>query len=184
MSQSSPATAADRDLYDVIVVGAGPAGSTAAHDLAKAGRSVLLLDRGGRVKPCGGAVPPQLLRDFDVPESLLVAHIDTARIISPTWRTVDIPVGNGFVGMVDREVFDEWLRVRRAQVEGTHYAGDAIPSVRVDLGPVVTAAFVGAPLPAAEPARWPTCALRSTTAAPRRPRPAACSYSRVRTVPC
>jgi geranylgeranyl reductase len=112
MSQSSTAPTADRDLYDVIVVGAGPAGSTAAHDLAKAGRSVLLLDRGGRVKPCGGAVPPQLLRDFDVPESLLVAHIDTARIISPTWRTVDIPVGNGFVGMVDREVFDEWLRVR------------------------------------------------------------------------
>jgi geranylgeranyl reductase len=113
MNESTPLAApADERVFDVIVIGGGPAGATAAHDLATAGRSVLLLDRGGRVKPCGGAVPPQLLRDFDVPESLLVAHIDTARIISPTWRTVDIPVGNGFVGMVDREVFDEWLRVR------------------------------------------------------------------------
>ena len=100
--------------YDVVVVGGGPAGATAAHDLAKAGRSVLLLDRAGRTKPCGGAVPPQLLKDFDVPESLLVARIAEARMISPKGRNVDIPVGDGFVGMVDRDVFDEGLRARAA----------------------------------------------------------------------
>lgn len=129
---SSPSSPADDTLYDVIVVGGGPAGATAAHDLSKAGRRVLLLDRAGRVKPCGGAVPPQLLRDFDVPESLLVARIDTARIISPKWRTVDIPVGDGFVGMVDRDVFDEWLRVRamdagteRRVGTFTHFSRDA-----------------------------------------------------------
>ncbi len=101
-------------VYDAVVVGGGPAGATAACELAAAGRHVVLLDRAGRVKPCGGAVPPQLLRDFEVPESLLVNRVDTARILSPRGRFVDIPVGEGYVGMVDRESFDEWLRCRAA----------------------------------------------------------------------
>ncbi len=127
------------DLYDVLVIGGGPAGATAAHELAKAGRSVMLLDRAGRAKPCGGAVPPQLLRDFDVPESMMVAQIDTARIISPTWRTVDIPVGNGYVGMVDRDVFDEWLRTRAANAGAERHVGTFTTFARGDDGiPVVS----------------------------------------------
>ena len=100
------------ERFDVLVVGGGPAGATAANDLARRGLKVMLLDKAGRTKPCGGAVPPQLLRDFEVPESLMVARIRSARIISPRGRFVDIPVGDGFVGMVDRDVFDEWLRQR------------------------------------------------------------------------
>ena len=97
---------------DVVVVGGGPAGATAAHELAQRGRDVLLLDRAGRPKPCGGAVPPQLIQDFAIPPELVVAHIDTARVVSPRGRRVDIAVGDGFVGMVDRDRFDEWLRER------------------------------------------------------------------------
>jgi geranylgeranyl reductase len=100
--------------YDVIVIGGGPSGATAANDLAVAGHRVLLLDKGGRVKPCGGAVPPRLLKDFDIPTSLLVARARAARIIAPSNNTVTMPVGDGFVGMVDREHFDEWLRARAA----------------------------------------------------------------------
>ena len=103
------------ETFDVVVVGGGPSGSTAATDLAQHGHDVLLLDRAGRIKPCGGAIPPALIAEFEIPDHLLVARISSARMVSPSDRQVDMPIDGGFVGMVDRDVFDEWLRERATQ---------------------------------------------------------------------
>ena len=99
--------------YDALVIGGGPSGATAADDLARNGRRVLLLDRGGRIKPCGGAIPPRLIRDFAIPDHLIVGRATAARMIAPSDKHVDMAVG-GYVGMVDRGEFDEWLRSRAA----------------------------------------------------------------------
>ena len=98
--------------YDVIVVGGGPAGATAATDLALRGVKVGLIDKEGRIKPCGGAIPPRLIRDFDIPADQLKARIRSARIVAPSNEDADMAIDNGFVGMVDREHFDAWLRQR------------------------------------------------------------------------
>ena len=44
--------------FDAIVVGGGIAGLTATAYLARAGKRVAMIDRGGRIKPCGGAIRP------------------------------------------------------------------------------------------------------------------------------
>ena len=73
-------------IYEVVIIGGGPSGATAAEELAKKGRKVAFIDKLGRIKPCGGAVPPRLIKDFKIPDEQLVAKIRTARMISPTSR--------------------------------------------------------------------------------------------------
>jgi geranylgeranyl diphosphate/geranylgeranyl-bacteriochlorophyllide a reductase len=103
------------EQFDFVIVGGGPAGATAADDLARRGRKVALLDRQGRVKPCGGAIPPRLIRDFAIPTALLKAKVSVATMVSPKGVAVQMPIDGGFVGMVDRADFDEWLRDRAAR---------------------------------------------------------------------
>lgn len=110
-------------VWDAIVVGGGPSGATAAHELARRGLDVLLLERDGRIKPCGGAIPPRLIKDFDIPEELIVDRAIAARMVSPKNVKVDMAINGGYVGMVDREQFDEWLRQRAVKAGAQRQTG-------------------------------------------------------------
>lgn len=118
------------ETFDAVVVGGGPAGATAATDLARKGLSVLLLDRGGRIKPCGGAIPPSAMVDFEIPASQLVARIGAAEIVGPTFQQVCLPITRGFIGMVDRCGFDEWLRQRAAAAGAVRRTGTFVRFAR------------------------------------------------------
>ena len=125
-------------IYEVVIIGGGPSGSTAAEELAKKGRKVAFIDKLGRIKPCGGAVPPRLIKDFNIPDKQLVAKIKTARMISPTSRKVDMPIENGYVGMIDRENFDEFLRKRASKHGATRITGSFLKIDRSKENPIVT----------------------------------------------
>ena len=62
--------------YDCIVVGAGPAGSTAARRLAQRGWEVLLLERDAldRRKACAGGISPRALRGLDFSIDSVLEH--------------------------------------------------------------------------------------------------------------
>jgi geranylgeranyl diphosphate/geranylgeranyl-bacteriochlorophyllide a reductase len=140
------------ERYDVVVVGGGPAGATAAHDLCKAGHRVALVDKAGRIKPCGGAVPPKLLQDFDVPLSVLVHSVTSANIISPRGRSVNMPVTGSYVGMVDRASFDPWLR-NRAKNAGVDLIDARFDKITRADGDVVVHAHDSAGSPMAIPTK-------------------------------
>jgi geranylgeranyl reductase family protein len=63
--------------FDVIVVGAGPAGSTAAYRLARSGAKVLLLDRARfpRDKPCGGGLTERAVKQLPVSVDPVVEEV-------------------------------------------------------------------------------------------------------------
>jgi geranylgeranyl reductase family protein len=64
------------ERFDVIIVGAGPAGSTTAYRLARDGVSVLLVDKAcfPRDKPCGGAVTVRAMRELPFDIQPVVEH--------------------------------------------------------------------------------------------------------------
>jgi len=109
-------------MYDCIIVGAGPAGATAAYHLSKAGHRVLLLDAAQlpRYKPCGGGVSPQVAEwfDFDFAPaiSVKVRRVRyTLNLEDPI--EVELPADRA-LWMVRRDVFDHFI-VQQAQAQGT-----------------------------------------------------------------
>lgn len=111
---------AEVECFDVIVLGAGPAGSAAALTLARAGRRVALVDRAGRRSfPVGEALPPAarpLLHGLGVMGAFLTGpHLPCYGNLS-AWgsdelRSADFlrdPNGHGW--HLDRAAFDGLLR--------------------------------------------------------------------------
>lgn len=107
---------------EVIVVGAGPGGATAAMALAQKGYDVLLLDRQSfpRDKICGDAVPAtalDLLYGLGMEEKIRAAdfyYIDKMRLVSPKGYSMDADMEDGehlsHSAIVPREKFDVLLQ--------------------------------------------------------------------------
>jgi geranylgeranyl diphosphate/geranylgeranyl-bacteriochlorophyllide a reductase len=100
----------------VAVVGGGPAGSSAAEVLVKAGIETYLIERKlDNVKPCGGAIPLCMVSEFDLPPSIIDRQVRKMKMISPS--NVEVDIGqtlktDEYIGMCRREVLDGFLRQR------------------------------------------------------------------------
>lgn len=114
-------------FYDVVVVGAGPAGSTAALYAAKNGASVLLLDKKreiGSPIQCAGFLPDAsevqaLLREAKLPDTLknypdscVLQRIDTQRIVTPNCNIKEFAVRGA---VLDRRRYDQFLAEQAAR---------------------------------------------------------------------
>ncbi len=108
-------------IFDCVIVGAGPAGGSAAYHLAKKGRSVLIVDRAKlpRYKPCGGGVAPVVQEwfDFDFSPAISLKVKQNAF----TWKGGDRVefdlTEDRTIWMVRRDKFDYFL-VQQALTQG------------------------------------------------------------------
>ncbi len=102
----------------VLVIGGGPAGSTAAKFLAGNGIETLLVDKNfSFVKPCGGGVPSTLFHELDIPESSIKKYVDTLKIVSPKGEVLHIKLRGGSLAIVERGDFD-WILRSEAEKAG------------------------------------------------------------------
>ena len=123
----------------VAVVGSGPAGSSAAETLAKAGIETFLFERKlDNAKPCGGAIPMCMVSEFDIPAHIIDRKVRNMKMISPSNVEVDINITkpDEYIGMCRREILDGFLRDRAAKfgaklINGTVHQLD-IPSKTTD----------------------------------------------------
>ena len=99
------------DRYDVIVVGSGPAGGSAAFFLGEAGRRVLVLEKASlpRYKTCGGAVSLRVLQQFPFSfEPVIQSKVQAISYVLGR-KMVTIPLKDSSLCMVMRAEFDAYL---------------------------------------------------------------------------
>jgi digeranylgeranylglycerophospholipid reductase len=103
--------------YDVVVVGAGPSGSIAAREAAKAGLDTLLIEKRqeiGEPVRCAEGVPGKGLQEFiDLDRKWVCADVYKARLFAPDHECIirlSQPPGEHAAGYVlDRKIFDRAL---------------------------------------------------------------------------
>jgi len=120
--------------YDVIVAGAGPAGSTAARLLAERGASVLLLDkqRFPRDKPCGGGVTMRAASAQDIDLSPVTEQtIYGARFSLRLGESFDRRFRAPLTYMTQRRRLDAYLAERAAEAGADFHDGDPVRELDV-----------------------------------------------------
>jgi digeranylgeranylglycerophospholipid reductase len=110
-------------FYDVIIVGAGPAGSYAAYELAALGHDVAVFEE--KTAPglnvcCTGIISTECFDSFGISTNVISTKANSAKFFSPSGRCLGLQTKKVQAYVVDRLLFDKAI-ASKAQSQGAHY---------------------------------------------------------------
>lgn len=129
-------------MRDVAVIGAGPAGLTAARALAARGHDVVVLEEHSRIGVpvhCTGVVGADAFAEFDLPRESILGTAHTATFVAADGSSVSVDAERVEAAVVDRALFDQGLAAssRRAGAElrsGARVRAIAVGAAGVTIG--------------------------------------------------
>ena len=97
------------EIFDVVIIGAGPAGLNAAKILGDAGKKVLLLEKNEKIGPkiCAGGLTRKSKKYLNLPDSLIEKKFSSIIFKSPRAKT-KILLDKDYFFLVDREKMGQW----------------------------------------------------------------------------
>ena len=114
-------------LYDVVVIGGGPAGSQVAYRLAGMGHRVKVVERKkslGEPVCCTGIIGQECVHSFAIGEDVIFRWANSAKVFSPSGKLIRLWRQEPQAGIVDRVAFNLTL-TRQAQDKGAEYVLNA-----------------------------------------------------------
>lgn len=125
--------ASTRNLYDVVVIGGGPAGSHVAFKLVGFGMRVVVLERREKLNGpicCTGIVSRECVEAFSIPDSAIYRWASGACIFAPSSEPIHVKRETPQVAILDRPAFNS-LWAARAQAAGAEYLfGSEVRGIR------------------------------------------------------
>jgi digeranylgeranylglycerophospholipid reductase len=110
-------------FYDVIIVGAGPAGSYAAYELASSGHDVAVFEQKsapGLNVCCTGIISAECFDSFGISADVILTKANSAKFFSPSGRCLRLQTEKVQAYIIDRFLLDKAI-ASKAQSQGAHY---------------------------------------------------------------
>lgn len=121
--------------YDIIVVGAGPIGSTYAYKMAKKGFNVAIFDlknRIGQPLQCAGLVSTNICQTKNLPEEFIDNKVSGAILYSPDKTNITVQKEKDVAYVLDRVMYDKYLFSRAVTSGVQDFIGTRVLDVDIE----------------------------------------------------